>query len=722
MAELFVELLGEEIPARMQKAAEKQLADAVTGGLIELGLLDKAEAAQENAMQSWSGPRRLAVSVTGVAVMQPDLSEEKRGPRVDAPDQAIEGFLKSAGISRDQAETRSLPKGDFLFAVISRKGRAATDVVPGMLSGILAGFNWPKSMRWHRSTRGWIRPLHRVSVLFDGKPLSGSFDLGGDMAISFGDKTVGHRMLAPGEISLTGGADYPALLEAQYVMASRQQRIDDIRHQLESRAESMGLKLRADDGLLDEVAGLVEYPHAVIGTIDDDFMALPVEILVTTMRSHQKYFAFEIASENTGENTGDTHPGQLAPCFATIANMTPDEARDATIRSGNERVLRARLADARFFWEQDRADGLDAMAGKLSQITFFDKLGTMADKAVRIAGLAGFMADALGEDSALATRAGSLAKADLVSQTVGEFPEVQGIIGGYLAEAAEGGDVAAAIASHYRPEGPADAIPETRLGQIVALADKIDTLVAFFGIGSIPTGSKDPFALRRAALGVIRMVIEDSTILRLNAVFAHAARQHGFDAAPDTLMPFLHDRLKVWMRDRGIRHDIVAAVIRGDDAPHSKVGETKAGDTDDRSDDLLHLYRLAETLASFLATDDGKGLMAGYTRAANILAAEEKKDKTRFNAVVDESLLKEDEEAALFAAIAALGGQPVSSTDDAIARMQALGGLRAVIDAFFDVVTVNHDDAAIRLNRLNLLGQVRGAMVEIADFSAIENG
>lgn len=688
MAELMIEFFGEEIPARMQEAAEQRLARAVVDGLREAGLIDA-----DPQTSSWSGPRRLAVSVTGVAAMQPDLSEERRGPRADAPAKAIEGFLNAAGISLEEAETRSTPKGNFLFAVIQRKGRAATEVLPEMIAAILHGFTWPKSMRWGSSSKGWIRPLHRVSAVFDGEPLNGVFDLGGGMEIAFGSSTEGHRILATGEITITGAAEYETSLAAHQVIASRQQRIAMISDQLATLADDEGLRLRDDPGLLAEVAGLVEYPHAVIGRIDDQFMDLPEEILVTSMRSHQKYFAFE------------DKRGNLAPRFATITNMTPDAGRDATIRAGNERVLRARLADAQFFWDQDRADGLDAMAERLGQITFFENLGTMANKAQRQADLAGHIAPLVEVDAAEASTAGRIAKADLVSQTVGEFPEVQGIIGGYLAAAPKGEAVASAIASHYRPEGPADAIPETALGQVIALADKIDTLVGFFGIGAVPTGSKDPFALRRAALGVIRIAVEGRLILPLNGVFAEAAKRHGFDAAPQALLPFFHDRLKVWLRDRGIRHDIVAAVIR---------------DNDPRCDEPLHLCRLAETLADFLATDDGAGLLAGYTRAANILAAEEKKDGVRHAAPVDQARLSEAPEQALHDAISAIAGHPVKSTDDAIARMQSLGGLRAVIDDFFEAVTVNDDDPAVRLNRLNLLGQIRSAMEEIADFAAIE--
>ena len=393
----------------------------------------------------------------------------------------------------------------------------------------------------------------------------------------------------------------------------------------------------------------------------------------------------------------------LAPYFATVSNMSADDARDAVICAGNERVLRARLADARFFWDQDCKTPLDSMVDRLGEITFFEGLGSMQQKAERLADLAAFIADG---DAETCRRAGHLAKADLVSQTVGEFPEVQGVIGGYLAR--HGGEdkaVADAVAEHYRPEGPGDAIPATDLGRRVALADKIDTLVGFFGIGAVPTGSKDPFALRRAALGVIRIIIEGEIDLPLTPVFDKAAKAHGFDATPENLMPFFHDRLKVWLRDRGIRHDLVSAVIRQGDS---------------RNDDLNHLCRLAETLASFMAQDDGAALLAGYKRASNILAAEEKKEGRRFDGKVDPSGFRDDDEIALHERCDALAAKPVADTDTAIARMQSLGGLRAPIDSFFENVTVNDDDQQTRLNRLNLLARIRMIMEEVADFSAIE--
>ena len=708
MAELFIELLGEEIPARMQEAAEKRFANAVMEGLVGAGL-----AGGDAPVRSWSGPRRLAVSVDGVAAKQPDVSEEKRGPRADAPKQAIDGFLKSTGIRRNELETRSTPKGDFLFAVVDRKGRLAREVLPGVIDGILSDFTWPKTMRWNRSDRSWIRPLHRITAVLGGKALGGSFDLGGGMEILFGRQTEGHRMLAPKPFPVAGAEDYVAGLGERFVIAGRSERKEAIARQLEGLARKQRIALKEDPGLLEEVTGLVECPNAVLGSIDNAFMDLPKEILVTAMRSHQKYFAFE------------DDKGGLAPVFATVANMAPDKQRDAAIRAGNERVLRARLADAHFFWEQDKAIfGLEPgeienpkanRNDRLAAIQFFDDLGTMADKAERIAALSSAIAghfenpgnESDGRDAkAIAESAGRLAKFDLATQTVREFPDLQGVIGGHLIGVdGENSDIAAAVSSHYRPEGPSDAIPGTSLGRILALADKVDTLVGFFAIGQAPTGSRDPYALRRAALGVIRIVIESGTPLTLAPVIEEAARRHGFQEAPDALMAFLHDRLRVWLRDRGIRHDIVAAVVRPGAA---------------RADDLLHLFRLAEAMAGLLETGDGKGLLAGYTRTSSILADEEKKDGLSYGGLVDKNRLKAKEAIALFKAVEGFSDSPVGSTDEAIERLLALGKLRTPIDAFFESVVVNDEDPVVRRNRLNLLGRVRAVMEEIADFSAIE--
>ena len=686
MAELFLEVFGEEIPARMQVSAEQRMAETLSKALKDMGL-------GGDAPRSWSGPRRIAVSITGLSTSQPDLNEERRGPRADAPEQAIQGFLKGAGITLDEAETRTTPKGDFLFAVINKKGQAAKDVIPSMISDILSQFAWPKSMRWGRGKQRWVRPLHRISVIFDGQALPGSLMLGGDDRIEFGASSFGHRMLSPQDIPLTTGAAYEAALEEHFVVADRQKRMDQITTQMDALAVAENRIIKDDQGLLAEVTGLVEYPHPVMGAIHQDFMALPQEILVVSMRSHQKYFA--VLEQD----------GQLAPRFVTIANMTPDADRDAIIRTGNERVLSARLADARFFWDQDRKAPLAEQMPRLQGITFFEGLGSMSDKANRMAQLAGVIAEKIGTDQDKAKTAGLLAKADLVSETVGEFPELQGIIGGYLAAIDHEQDIANAITDHYRPEGPQDTVPQDLLTVAVALADKIDTLTGFFSIGELPTGSKDPFALRRAALGVLRLVAQNNLELNLHEFFAEAAKGYGFDKASDALMPFLQDRLKVWLRDQGIRHDVVSAVVRMQDPRH---------------DDLTHVISLAKTLADVLASEDGQGLMAGYRRASNILNAEEKKDNCRYtNAVAADQLVGEAEKS-LYQDVTSLSKQPLESTADVMAQIKRLGQLRASIDAFFETTTVNDDNPMVRVNRLNLLGQIRDLMEGLADFSAIE--
>ncbi len=690
MAELFVELFGEEIPARMQVAAEARLLDMVTKGLDDAGLTSNAG---DDAM-SWSGPRRLAIAIKNVAAKQADLHEERRGPRADAPAQAIEGFLKGAGITREDAEIRSTPKGDFLFAVINTSGRDAVDVIPELIAQILADFTWPKSMRWGKSTRRWVRPLHRVSVLFDGTPLDGSFDLGGGQVVTFGAATLGHRMISPEEISLNNSSSYDASLAAHAVIASRAQREDMITDAMNALADAEHLVVRDDKGLMAEVTGLVEYPHPVMGRIDEAFMALPPEVLITSMRSHQKYFAVQ------------TSEGELAPYFVTISNMTPDDARDVMIRKGNERVLRARLADADFFWAQDKAAPLADNIDRLAGITFFEGLGTMGAKAARISTLAAHIASMIGADKSAAARAGLLAKADLVSETVGEFPELQGIIGGYLAIDDEGRDVADAIAGHYKPEGPGETAPSAPLTMAVALADKIDTLVGFFGVGAVPTGSKDPYALRRSALGIIRIIVENNLPIKLMPLLTEAAASYQFDDVPEGLMPFMQDRMKVWMRDQGIRHDVVTATLR---------------EHDDKADDLAHIVAMAKAVASLLMTEEGQGLMAGYRRASNILAAEEKKDGVTYGSAVSSAAFTSEDEQLIFDQVEAIRGLPTATTDEAITYLTRLGGLRGPIDVFFDGNTVNDDDPAIRENRLNLLGSIRDVMQKFADFAAIEN-
>jgi glycyl-tRNA synthetase beta chain len=698
MAELFIELFGEEIPARMQVAAENALLADTMLALSRAGLLDVDDKNVKANIKSWSGPRRLALSIKGVAARQPDLNEERRGPRADAPQKAIDGFLETAGISRDQAEVRSTPKGDFLFAVINEPGRDAGDVIPELTAKILSNFAWPKSMRWGRSNRSWVRPLHRVSVIFDGGPLAGEFDLGGGHVISFGQSTQGHHTISPEDIVLTSGDDYEVRLEERDVIVARDRREHMIAKGTEDLLSNKSLVIRQDKGLMDEVTGLVEYPHPVMGRIDDTFMELPDEILIASMRSHQKYFAVQ------------DKEGGLAPYFVTIANMTPDPARDDTIRTGNERVLRARLADADFFWNRDKATPIDKNISRLSGITFFEKLGSMGEKAKRLAKLSGQIAKLLGATEADGKRAGELAKADLVSETVGEFPALQGIIGGHLARHLKKGKsaeiIADAITGHYKPEGPEDAVPSAPVTIAVALADKIDTLVGFFGIGKTPTGSKDPYALRRNALGVLRIIIENNLELSLTTLLEKAAKHYKYDTVPDGLLLFMQERLKVWLRDQGMPHDVVASVL--------PAGDEWAGD-------VGLIFEKAKVIDGFLQTEDGRGLMKSYRRAVNILAAEEKKDDRQYTDDVDQSFLKSSEENSLFELIYDIKDMKIHTTEEAEAYLSALGSLSGEINKFFDRNTVNDDDQKVRENRLNLLGDIRGVMGKIADFSAIES-
>jgi glycyl-tRNA synthetase beta chain len=696
MAEFFIELLGEEIPARMQIGGQSRLADKLGQALEEAGLGGEM-------FRSWSGPRRLAVSFKNIRLVQPDLTETRRGPRVDAPDQAIEGFLKGAGITRDEAELRSTPKGDFLFAVIEKKGIPATEILPQLLAEVLADFTWPKTMRWAQTRRRWVRPLHRISALFDGKPLKGAVDFGGGVKIEFGASTSGHRVFDAAEIRLSSGADYEQELKKHGVIVNRDERIRMIKESAADLVKTDGWVVEDQASaskfseLLEEVAGLVEYPHAVRGNIDDEFMDLPQEILLAVMHNHQKYFAVQ------------KKDGSLAPHFITIANMPPDEKRDETIRIGNERVLRARLADAKFFWDKDCAMRLEDIATKerLSSITFFDSLGTMWDKTERLMILAKEIAKLLGADEQTienAERAGRLAKADLLSQTVGEFPELQGGIGGDLAKQQdEKIDVARAISKHHQKIGKDyNSSRSISVMIILALADRLDSLVGFFHIGIIPTGSKDPYALRRAALEVMRIIVTNELKIDLKPMLMAAAQTYGYDDIPEGLMAFFQERFKVWLN---FHYDVIAAVVR-DDNP--------------RAGEFFHVYRLAEALSELRRTEDGERLMAGYKRAVNILTAEEKKDGLRYDGEVDKNLLSEPAEKALFDRITAELTNYDDATDAVIEQLKDLGQLRPPIDDFFDTITVNDNDTKIRTNRLNLLGQVRILMERFADFSAIE--
>ncbi|HYD06184.1 MAG TPA: glycine--tRNA ligase subunit beta [Reyranella sp.] len=682
MAELLLEILSEEIPARMQTRAAEDLKRLVSDGLKAAGL-------EFTDVRAFATPRRLALVADGLPATRPDVSEERRGPRVGAPDNAIQGFLKGAGLSSlDQAEKRDTGKGEFWFAVLKKKGGPTADVLPGIIDSAMKALPWPKSMKWGSSTMQWVRPLQGVVALFDGKVLTGQIEPGGQMApVKFGDTTRGHRFLSQGEIKVAGFADYVAKLEAAHVVldpARRKKIILDGAHRLTGEVQ---VALKNDEGLLEEVAGLVEWPVPMLGTIDSEFMDVPPEVLTVSMRVHLRHFV-------------TTRPdGALANRFVVVANNV---ARDGgrTIVEGNERVLRARLADAKFFWDLDRKTTLEERLPALKGIVFHAKLGTQAERVDRIVAMAGRIAPLVpGADPAQVEQAARLCKADLVSGVVGEFPEVQGIMGRYYALHEKlPAAVADAIGDHYAPAGPSDRCPSAPVSMAVALADKLDALTSFWSIGEKPTGSRDPYALRRAALGVIRIVVENKLRLPLHRFFREA-----------DLLDFLAERLKVQMRDKGVRHDVIDAVFA--------LGN---------EDDLVRLLARVEALQAFLGTEAGRNLLTAYGRAANIVRAEERKDKSlaaRIAGVPDVALLELAEEKAVASALAEVerAVKPALEEEDFSRAMQALAGLRAPIDAFFDKVTVNiQDKPDLRLNRLKLLNQIRATMDAVADFSKIE--
>lgn len=706
MAELLLELFSEEIPARMQGRAAEDLKRLVTGGLKEAGLtFTKVEA--------FVTPRRLALVVDGLPTAQPDVREERKGPRVGAPDKAIEGFLKANGLdSLDACETRSDPKkGDYYVAVIEIPGRPLADLFNEILYRTIWNFPWPKSMRWGSFGLRWVRPLSNILIVFDGKPMPLDIDLWHpEQAAQAGvrgpvltssNQTFGHRFLAPDVIEVTNFADYKAKLRTAKVMLDPAERREVIHVGAERLAAADGLAVKADDGLLNEVAGLVEWPVVLIGRIDAAFMGLPPEVLATAMRHHQKYF-----STRDGQ-------GKLAPRFIVVAN---NEAADggAEIVKGNERVLRARLSDAKFFWEQDRKRPLESRVDRLAERIFHARLGSDRERVDRLRALAGAIAPHVpGADAAAAGRAALLCKADLTSEMVGEFPELQGVIGRYYAlHDGEPAAVADAVAEHYAPQGPGDACPSKPLSVTAALADKIDTLIGFFAIGEKPTGSKDPFALRRAALGVIRLIVENGLRLPLRTVFETARNLYADQGIAEAasldlgeLLAFFADRLKVHLREKGVRHDLIAAVF-------AVGGE----------DDLVRLLARVDALAAFLASEDGADLLTAFRRAANIVRIEEKKDGATYAASVDQGLLRQGEEIDLSGRIAEI----MPRVADEIRRerfdeaMAILARLRGPVDAFFDEVTVNCDEPDLRENRLRLLSTIRSALSEVADFSSIE--
>ncbi|KUP93959.1 glycine--tRNA ligase subunit beta [Tritonibacter horizontis] len=686
MADLLIELFSEEIPARMQARAGEDLKKRMTDGLVEAGLTYAGA-------HALSTPRRLTLAIEGLLDHSPTVREERKGPKVGAPDKAIEGFLRGAGLSRDQLEERETPKGAVYFALIEKPGRPAAEIIAEVLEDTIRNFPWPKSMRWGAGSLRWVRPLHSVLCLLstdDGSEVV-PLDIDG---IKAGDSTCGHRFMAPARVSVTGFDDYAAKLKRAFVVLDPTERQEAILQDATNQAFASGLEVVDDRGLLAEVAGLVEWPVVLMGSIDAEFLDLPPEVLQTSMKEHQKFFSVRNPKSGRIEK------------FITVANReTADNG--ATILAGNQKVLSARLADAKFFWENDlriakSEVGMEGWLQSLGNVTFHNKLGTQAARIDRIAALAREIAPVVGADAELAQQAAKVAKADLSSEMVYEFPELQGLMGRYYAEAAGlPQEVANACQQHYSPLGPGDDVPSEPVSVAVALADKIDTLTGFWAIDEKPTGSKDPYALRRAALGVIRLVLENDVRVSLRDVLSK-----GYDGADlENLLSFFHDRLKVFLRDQGVRHDVIDACIAMDG-----------------NDDLTLLVKRARALEDFMKSEDGENLLQGFKRANNILAQAEENDGVEYSYGADKKFIEDAAEAALFDALAA-GEGAISSAieaEDFAAAMGGMAALRAPLDAFFEAVQVNSDNQVVRRNRLNLLSQIRKVCGQVADFSRIE--
>jgi glycyl-tRNA synthetase beta chain len=701
MPDLLIELFSEEIPARMQARAADDLKKLVTDRLVGAGLV------YEGA-KAFVTPRRLTLAVQGMPAQQPDVKEEKRGPRVGSPAGAIQGFLKAAGLaSIDQAKVQPDKKGDFYLAVIEKKGRPAIEVIGEIVPEVVKSFPWPKSMRWGSGRLTWVRPLHSIVATFGPEteePEVVPFAVDG---IAAGDTTQGHRFLAPAPFRVKRLDDYMAKLEKAKVVLDPARRREIILADAKNLAFAQGYELVEDEGLLAEVAGLVEWPVVLMGSFEEAFLEIPDEVIRATIRANQKCFVVR-----------DPRTAKLANEFILVSNI---EASDggAAIVAGNERVIRARLSDAKFFYETDLKVKLEDRLPKFKQIVFHEKLGTQAERIERIERLAAELAPLVGADVAKTRRAARLAKADLLTEVVGEFPEVQGLMGRYYAEA-QGEDeaVAHAIEDHYRPKGPDDLVPAEPVSIAVAFADKIDTLVGFWAIDEKPTGSKDPYALRRAALGTIRLTLSNELRLKLATLIDVARSGHASSEAGSAVMSpeargrlasdllgFFADRLKVQLREQGARHDLVDAVF-------ALEGQ----------DDLLLIVRRVEALGKFLDTEDGKNLLAGTKRAANILRIEEKKDARDYVGRPDPSLYRQDEEWALAKAIDTAKEEAAAAVarEDFEGAMGHMAKLRPHVDAFFDKVTVNVDDKPLRENRLRLLNEIREATRTVADFSRIE--
>ncbi|RGP35652.1 glycine--tRNA ligase subunit beta [Pseudotabrizicola alkalilacus] len=719
MSDLLIELFSEEIPARMQARARVDLQKLVTDGLVEAGLTYASAGA-------FSTPRRLTLAVEGLSAESRAVREERKGPNVSAPPAAVEGFLRSTGLTLDRLEKRADKKGEVYFAVIEKPGRKAPEIIAEVLEATIRTFPWPKSMRWGNGSLRWVRPLHSILCLMSDEGGAEVVPLTVDGIVS-GNTTRGHRFLSPGAFSVTSFEDYAAKLKRAHVILDSAEREAAIWAEAQTLAFAAGMELVEDKGLLTEVAGLVEWPVPLMGRIADDFLGLPAEVLQTSMKEHQKFFS--VRNPKTGRIEG----------FVTVANtVTADHGE--TILKGNQKVLAARLSDAKFFWENDlrvAKAGMGEWEEGLKAVTFHNKLGSQADRIARIAALAREIAPMVGADADVAERAAKLAKLDLRSAMVGEFPELQGLMGMYYArEAGEVDAVANAARDHYSPLGPSDAVPTDPVSVAVALADKIDTLTGFWAIDEKPTGSKDPFALRRAALGVLRLVLGngvrgglanilgaqiqrnlwdkfrsgalDSTFdpdspIDMNATRASFESESG--AIAMDLLAFFHDRLKVFLKDQGIRHDVIDACL------------AMPG-----NDDLTLLVKRATALQATLQTEDGANLVQGYKRASNILTQAEQKDGVEYSFGADPKFAETDEERALFAALDAAEQtiSPAMKAEDFAQAMQAMATLRAPIDAFFTATQINSDNQIVRRNRLNLLHRIRTICLSVADLTKLD--
>jgi len=700
MPDLLIELFSEEIPARMQLRARADLQALVTNGLVEAGLTYAGAGAH-------STPRRLTLAIEGLPTHSAPTIEERKGPATTAPDAALEGFLRSTGQSRDQLEIRDDKKGQVYFAVIKKAGRPAADIIAEVLERTIRTFPWPKSMRWGSGTLRWVRPLHSILCILSNEAGAEVVPLTVE-GITSGNTTAGHRFLSPATFSVTSFDDYAAKLARAHVILDSAAREATIWQGAQNLAFAAGMEVASDPALLAEVAGLVEWPVPLMGHIDAAFLGLPPEVLQTSMREHQKFFSAR--NPKTGRIEG----------FITVANIEPAD-HGAMILKGNQKVLTARLSDARFFWENDlrvAKAGMGEWLDALDSVTFHNKLGSQKARIDRIAALAREIAPMVGADADIAEQAARVAKADLRSAMVGEFPELQGLMGMYYArEAGLPEAVANAARDHYSPLGPTDDVPTDPVSVAVALADKIDTLTGFWAIDEKPTGSKDPFALRRAALGVIRLVLGNGVRCSLRDLTTWAGMRIPEDfksgeivpdnAGPeyDSLLTFFHDRLKVFLKDQSIRPDIIEACLA---MPNN--------------DDLTLLVNRARALAAFLQTDDGTNLLQGVKRATNILAQAEAKDGVEYSFGADIKFVETDSERALFAALdtAEAAITPAMKTEDFAAAMTAMAALRAHIDAFFTDVQVNADSAILRRNRLNLLHRIRALCAGVADFAKLD--